>query len=579
MNLFLSWHLLNSPSRPFAAAGSVMLCGLLCAMPMASYASGIEAGTLQQQIDRNKTLKLPSQAMPLLPKPIEKKPSAGLKILVKSFKLQGNTLLKDAEIQVLLDPYQNKEMSFAEIENVVSEVAELFRKAGWTVRVYLPEQDVKEGQILIQIVQARLGKVVIDGEIPSPATADSLQSIIQSRQASGDYLNGQHIDRALLIANDISGVYVTGNLTEGVADSETDIVIKAAPKPFKDGNVTVDNTGSKGTGSSRFVVNTNLNNIARPGDQLSGNIILTAASDYARLGWKVPVGLEGWTFGANISEMNYKALQFQETVAPTGSSGTKGLEGVYPLVRSRSQNLYLSLALDQKKFLNNSEGQVKSEYSSLLKTLGLYGNSFDQFAGGGANTASLTFVNGFLNLDNSPNASEIATTTQTAGTFNKVRYALSRQQVISPEFSIIGSVSGQVSQGGKNLDSSERFYLGGSSGLRAYPSSEAGGGEGYLANLEVRWKFSPSITFSGFYDRGRVLMFPSLNLQDVNALNEYSLRGRGLSVAFQDDEGITFKLILARRVGNNPNANIETGKDLDGSLIKNRIWISMNVPY
>jgi len=151
--------------------------------------------------------------------------------------------------------------------------------------------------------------------------------------------------------------------------------------------------------------------------------------------------------------------------------------------------------------------------------------------------------------------------------------------VISSEFSIIGSVSGQVSQGDKNLDSSERFYLGGSSGLRAYPSSEAGGGEGYLANLEVRWKFSPSVTFSGFYDRGRVLMFPSLNLQDVTALNEYSLRGRGLSVAFQDDEGVTFKLIVARRVGNNPNANIETGKDLDGSLIKNRVWVSMNFPY
>ena len=140
-------------------------------------------------------------------------------------------------------------------------------------------------------------------------------------------------------------------------------------------------------------------------------------------------------------------------------------------------------------------------------------------------------------------------------------------------------MSGQVSQGGKNLDSSERFYLGGSSGLRAYPSSEAGGGEGYLANLELRWKFSPSITFSGFYDRGRVLMFPSLNLQDVNALNEYSLKGRGLSVAFQDEDGITFKLIAARRISNNPNANIETGKDLDGTLIKNRLWISMNVPY
>jgi hemolysin activation/secretion protein len=575
MNCSTNWQLLHLRPSPSLVAA----CTLSFAFPMLANSAGIEAGTLQQQIDRNQTLKLPNQALPLLPKLIEKKPSAGLKILIKGFKLQGNTLLKEGEIQALFDLYKNKEMSFAEIENVVSEVAELYRKAGWTVRAYLPEQDVKDGEIVIQIVEARLGRVVIDGDIPSPATAESLKSIIQSRQASGDYLKGEDIDRALLIANDISGVYVTGNLTEGSAESETDIVLKAAAKPFKDGNVTFDNTGSRGTGSSRMVINTNLNNIARPGDQLSGNIILTKASNYARLGWKVPVDVNGLIFGANISQMSYQALQFQETVAPTGSSGTTGIEGIYPLIRSRSQNLYLSVALDQKQFLNNSEGQVKSDYSSRLKTLGLYGNSFDQFAGGGANTGSITFVNGFLNLDNSPNASEVATTTQTAGTFKKIRYAFSRQQAMTSDLSILGSVSGQVSPGKKNLDSSERFYLGGSSGLRAYPSSEAGGGEGYLANLELRWQVSPGFTFSGFYDRGRVLMFPGLNLQDVNALNEYSLRGRGISMAWQDDQGISFKVIVARRAGNNPNANIETGKDLDGSLIKNRVWVAMNIPY
>ncbi len=571
----MSWHFQNQRIASLWMAG----CALTCAIPMGIHAAEVDAGSLQQQIDRNQTFKLPRQALPLLPKPIAKKPDAGLRILIKSFKVQGNTLIAEAQVKELLDLYQNKEMSFGEIENLVSEVAELFRKAGWTVKAYLPEQDVKEGQIVIQIVEARLGKVVIDGEVPSPATAESLRSIIQSRQANGDYLNGNAIDRALLIANDISGVYVTGNLTEGSADSETDVVLKATSKPFKDGNITFDNTGSRGTGISRMAINANLNSIAQIGDQLSGSIIHTKASEYARLGWKVPVGNDGWSVGASISHMSYRALQFQETVAPTGTSGTRGIEGIYPLVRSRSQNLYVSVALEQKQFLNNSEGQVKSDYSSRLRTLSLYGNSFDQFAGGGANTASLTFVNGFLNLDNSPNASEIATTTLTAGVFNKIRYAINRQQVITPELSMIGSLSGQVSQGGKNLDSSEKFYLGGSSGLRAYPNSEAGGGNGVLANLELRWQFTPELTLSSFYDIGRVVMFPSKNLQDVTALNEYSLRGRGIAIAWQADEGVTVKLIVARRMGSNPNANIETGKDLDGSLIRNRAWIALNIPF
>jgi hemolysin activation/secretion protein len=341
----------------------------------------------------------------------------------------------------------------------------------------------------------------------------------------------------------------------------------------------MDNTGSRGTGASRFAYNLNFNSLFQIGDQLSGNTIQTEASQYLRFGWKVPVGLDGWTVGANMSQMRYRALQFQETVAPTGTSDTQGLEGVYPVIRSRSKNLYLSLALEDKRFLNYSEGQLKSDYSSRLRTLSFYGNSFDELGGGGANSGSIAFVNGYLNLDQSPNASEIATTTLTAGSFNKIRYALSRQQMLTSELSLIGSISGQVSSGGKNLDSSEKFYLGGSSGLRAYPSSEAGGGKGVMANLELRWQFLPDITLSTFYDAGHVVMYPSKNLQDVTALNEYSLKGRGISVAWQADDGATLKLILARRVGTNPNANIETGKDLDGSLIKNRAWIALNVPF
>ena len=41
---------------------------------------------------------------------------------------------------------------------------------------------------------------------------------------------------------------------------------------------------------------------------------------------------------------------------------------------------------------------------------------------------------------------------------------------------------------GKNLDSSEKFVLGGASGVRAWPSGEATGDEGWLAQAELRYQ-------------------------------------------------------------------------------------------
>ena len=52
------------------------------------------------------------------------------------------------------------------------------------------------------------------------------------------------------------------------------------------------------------------------------------------------------------------------------------------------------------------------------------------------------------------------------------------------DYSAFASFSGQMAGG--NLDPSEKFYLGGSTGVRAYPSGEAGGSTGQLISLELR---------------------------------------------------------------------------------------------
>lgn len=556
-----------------------MVLAALGVLSMTLNAAEVDAGSLQQQIDRSQVFKLPRPGMPTLPAPVESKPRVGLSVMVKRFELQGNTVLAEDKIRPVLARREGQELSFQELEEVVLEVAEVFRQAGWTIQAYLPEQNVTNGVVTIQVVPARLGKIVMDGDVPAPATPASLRTILEAHQHRGDYLNSQIVDRALLIANDISGVYLNGNLREGEQEGETDLVLKATQKSRLEGNAVWDNTGSRGTGSNRIAVNAGVNSVAMPGDQVGANLIETKGSRYARLGWTVPVGVEGWRVGANMSHLSYSVLQFQESVAPTGTSDTKGLEANYPLVRSKSRNLYVSLALDEKHFSNYSTGILKSDYRSRLQTLSLYGNSMDEWGGGGASTASLNFVSGQLNLDGSPNASDIATTTQTAGRFQKIRYAINRQQVLSPAWSLYGGLSGQHALSAKNLDSSEKFYLGGSAGVRAYPSSEAGGSRGVMANLELRWQVTHSVAVGGFYDAGYVVLNPSKNLQDVTALNQYSLKGGGMSMSWEFAEGVSWKVTMARRIGQNPAASIETGNDLDGSLVKTRIWSSISMSF
>ena len=546
-----------------------------------SKAAEVDAGSLQQQMERNQPLQLPpiTAAPPTQKAPIDQS-TTGRLVMLNGFRFVGSTKLSAQELNAVVAKYLGKSLSFSQLEAAVIDVSQAYREAGWVVKAFLPEQDILDGIVRIQIVEAVFGEVLVNNPLPGAASPETIKRIIGEQQDSGELLSAKALDSALLIADDISGAFISGSMQEGQKDGQTDLLIKLQGKPVLQGALTSDNTGSISTGNVRFLGYVNVNNLLFGGDTLSTQVLSTEGSKYIRLGNSVPLGYGGLRLGINASKLNYKVLQLEADLAATGTSETLGLESSYPIVRSRLQNLYVNLGVDIKKFKNIGGGEVTTEYKNKLVTLGLSGNLLDTLGGGGVNSANLFLTVGKLNLDGSPNAEEVASTTQAGGRFQKLRYAFSRQQTLNRELTFFASLSGQWAN--KNLDSSEKFYLGGSTGLRAYPSSEGGGALGSLASLELRWQASPSSSWVGFFDIGQVTVNRYNNFSGASELNDFILKGAGIALNWQVNNKWAVKTIWARRIGSNPNANIEAdklGKDQDGTLIKNRFWISANFDF
>ena len=277
----------------------------------------------------------------------------------------------------------------------------------------------------------------------------------------------------------------TGRLAPGRSHSESDLVISLEDGPAVSGYVTFDDAGARFTGAERLIASASLNGPLRIGDRADGLLLHSEGSDYQRVAYSLPLGSRGIRFGANASHLTYDIVTRDFAALDAhGTSDTIGLEASYPLLRSRLKNVYLGLNVDNRQFDNASAGLTTTHYETRTATLGLYGNSFDSFFGGGSNTASLAIVQGRVDLSGSPNEVIDAITTGTAGNFNKLRYSISRLQALTARLSTYASLSGQTAS--KNLDSSEKFYLGGPAGIRAYPQDEGSGPEGFLLNLELR---------------------------------------------------------------------------------------------
>lgn len=541
--------------------------------------SAPNAGSLLQQIERGAEPRLPSRVdKPRATTLPEEMPSASsATVPVKAFRFVGNTLLAEARLQDIVAPWRNRTLDLNELRKAAAAVAEAYRAAGWIVRAYLPRQDITDGVVAIQIVEAVFGATRMEADAPLRLKLDRALRYVEAVQKQGEPVSAAALDRALLLIEDLPGVAVSGVLAPGAQPGETDLALKLTSTPLFSGDVGVDNAGGRSTGEARYTASLVLNSPLGLGEQASAQVMHSQGIDYLRLGANVPVGAQGLRVGVNGSVLRYRltAPEFAALNAH-GDSDTLGLEASYPLIRARLANLYFNLSADRKQFNNLSGGAVVTRYSISNYAAGLQGNYFDNWLGGGASTAGVTFVTGKLNLNGSPNQAADALTTRTAGDFGKLRYNFARRQVVTNRLALYGAVAGQWAN--KNLDSSEKFYLGGPNGVRAYPVNEAGGASGQLVNLEARLALPANLTLTGFYDWGRVVINRTKDFPGAAVINEIALKGAGTTLAWNGPHNTQLRATWARRIGANPNPTL-AGLDQDGSKVRNRFWLSASFSF
>lgn len=534
-----------------------------------------DGGLLRQQIEQGNKSTRPPLSLPSRAAPLEK--LSGATVVVNAFKFVGNSRISTEILQSAVAPYLNKSLDFNQLQDAIAAVGKVYREEGWIVRVYYPQQEIENGIVTIEVIEAIFGGVRFEGNPSKRIANNKVRRYVDAVQKEGEGLNALAVDRALLLLSDIPGVAVSGNLREGQSSDQTDLVLRADDGSLLSGDVALDNFGGRSTGSGRLVSNVKLNSLLERGDQLNTNLMATEGSNYVRLGLSIPVGYEGWRIGASGSYMTYRLVTPEfRSLGIAGASSSYGLDASYPLVRSRLANLYFSLNFENKYFNNEANGAVTTRYVTDALSVGLNGSLTDRFAGGGVSSLGLTWAAGGVNLNGSPNQAADASTLKVAGAFNKLIYAASRLQAVTENAAVYAGLSGQW--GNKNLDSSEKFYLGGANGVRAYPSSEGGGTDGQLVNIEIRTQLPNNVGLIGFFDWGHVTANRNNGFIGASPINSYSLQGGGASLSWSAERGMNIKVTWAHRIGNNPNPTA-AGLDQDGTMFKDRFWLQLTMPF
>ncbi|KAF1011456.1 MAG: Heme/hemopexin transporter protein HuxB [Pseudomonas fluorescens] len=486
-----------------------------------------------------------------------------VKLTVKQFVLQGNRHLDDALVQAPLRPYTGRTLDLAGLREAAAQVTALYRARGYLVaRAYLPAQDIEAGRVTLGISEGVIGHVIALPDADVRLRPGVQQQFVEALPA-GSVIREQDLERVLLRLSDITGVAVRAILRPSQQPGAADIVLKLSEMTAITARASIDNYGNYYTGSNRLTSSVSLNDAFGLGESFTVNSQNSFEGlEIKGVGFAQPLGASGISVGANYAELEYA---IGKNLKGARAGGTAEVSSVFinsSLLRSRDNNISLTLAEDHRRF-EDSAGGFTVDKKAVFRSATLYGNWRDNWQG--SNTWSLAYGVGDLDKNTPIDAALDALTAKAAGRYQKANLNVSRLQSLGNGYSLFGSLSGQWAD--RNLDASEKLSLGGPNGVRAYPVGEVAGDEGVLGRLELRkylGRFSGGIAEGTlFADAGRVRVNKQPWDRSENYLSRY---GYGLGVNFYHRD-LVMNTSLAFSPGNDPTSDDRAAR---------RLWFSIS---
>lgn len=473
----------------------------------------------------------------------------GARIRVDALRISGATLFTEAELVAAADFTPGRDLTLPELRNAAARITRFYNDRGYVLaQAYLPAQDVVGGAVTIAVVEGRYGAIDLRNQAGVP---NALVGGVLSGLNRGDPVAIAPLERRLLLLSDIPGVVVRSTLSPGAEVGSSDLTVDLTRAPRIYGSLEADNAGNRYTGAYRFGGSVNLANPTGLGDLISLRLLAsTEGLAYGRAAWQVPLGAA--TVGVAYTHLQYELGREFAALDAGGTADIFSVFASYPLIRSRSANLY-ALASFDAKFLSDEIGLVSQVSDKEIRalTVGLRGDSRDGFGGGGWNAGSLSWTSGELDIESPLERAADAAAARTQGGFNKVQYAVSRLQTVSGPLSVYGALRGQIAM--DNLDASEKMELGGAYAVRAYPEGEAYGDEGYVATVEARlaldqWTSSLPGEFQliGFVETGEV---DFAHDPWFTGPNHARRSGAGVGLNWSGPDDLFVRASYARRLG------------------------------
>jgi hemolysin activation/secretion protein len=505
----------------------------------------LEREQIERLMQERKLQQAPVAASIDLPaKPVATPASREANIPVKRFEFGTSEILTANEIHAALLPYEGRTVSLNDLFDAVDAINALYTaKRMPTARAFLPPQDLKEGVVQLQLIEARVGALGVEG------LQDLKPGFVQERMRlkGGDLMSVQKLEDDLVRFNRLHDTQLRASVKPGSQFGTTDVVLNAVEPPRFQNSVFIDNAGRYTVGENRIGLISHVNGVSGNGDSLVFSATGSHGSNSFFLGYSRPLTLQDLNLDVNLSQGDIKVVE--GSFAPldvTGASRELSFSLSKPLevTSERLWTLYTRFA--RKNSTSEFGGALQQDVTLNALTLG---SSIQQQRGMQSWSADMSLTQG---VGRQPDDQKFLVLRSNLAWLNS--FSADQQLLLRGALQYSGDAL---------LPSSEQFQLGGSSSVRGYSEGLLSGRSGYLMSAEYRINVQPSSSFESqfpnvprmvflvFLDHGAAMPYRPSGQEAMQA-DDY-LTSFGLGMQFDWGKRASMRLSVAKPTRDNAN--------------------------
>jgi hemolysin activation/secretion protein len=501
--------------------------------------------------------------------------ATGGQLFVRHIEVRGVKVLNAALVQATVAPYENRMVSATELQGLRIALTQLYVNKGYiNSGVLLPDQQIKDGLVVLQAIEGKLTRVRKVGK--SKLSQHYVASRIMAHV--DDPLNVTQLQTSLrYLQEDPNVARLDARLGPGDAPGQSVLQVQVDDQPRFYAGIGGDNYQSPSIGAEEGNLTFGARNLTGYGDDFKGTASHSGGNTVGSAVFSIPVtahnaALQAYysTGDAAIIQQPFKQLNVKETVR------TYGLSLTLPLLDRLDNRLSVILGAESDrsdtKLLGTGFSFSPGAQNGVSDVTQVYGGlDWLLHAGSSVTDVRLTYRRGIDALgatENEPANVNLPSNPNPTGEFGLEQLQFIHIQrlngfslfnTLNDRAQLIVRASGQYTQ--DPLLSVVKFPVGGVDTVRGFPANSFVRDDGAVATLELQMPVPGyradaglmNLVIAPFIDYGR--SWDKDNADPGNPLDDTSvaryMASAGIGVLWNPFRGANLQVYWGRGIANN----------------------------